>query len=101
MRRARVTYLGAYHHIMNRGIRGIDIFSDMKLRDDFIKLLGGKLKIKLLAYCLMNNHYHLILQNSSDKLSEFMKELNGHYGIIYSKKVGNKGYVFQGRAGKS
>jgi putative transposase len=100
MRRARVTYQGAYHHIMNRGIRGIDIFSDVELRDNFIKLLGeksGKLKIKLLAYCLMNNHYHLILQNSSNKLSEFMKELNEHFGIIYCKKAGNKGYVFQDR----
>ena len=100
MRRARATYQGAYHHIMNRGIRDIDIFSDMELRDNFIKLLGeksGKLKIKLLAYCLMNNHYHLILQNSSNKLSEFMKQLNGHFGIIYSKTAGSKGYVFQGR----
>jgi len=95
-----VTYQGAYHHIMNRGISGIDIFSDMELRDNFRKLLGEKsrkLKIRLLAYCLMNNHYHLVLQNSSNKLSEFMKELNGHFGIIYSKTTGNKGYVFQGR----
>jgi len=41
---------------MNRGVRGIDIFSDMEPRDNFIKPLGeksGKSKIRLLAYCLM------------------------------------------------
>ena len=45
----------------------------------------------------MDNHYHLILQNSSGKLSEFMKLLNGDYGTYYRRRTGGAGYVFQGR----
>jgi putative transposase len=100
MRRARVVYDGSCHHVMNRGLEGKNIFSDDKSKSFFLNLLkekSKKLKIRLLGYCVMDNHYHLILQNSSAKLSEFMKQLNGHYGMIYRKKEGEKGYVFQGR----
>ena len=45
----------------------------------------------------MDNHYHLILQNNSGRLSDFMKQLNGQYGMYYRKREGGKGYVFQGR----
>ena len=98
MRRARVVYDGSYHHVMNRGLEGRSIFLGDKSKSFFLNLLkekSKKLKIRLLGYCVMDNHYHLILQNSSAKLSEFMKQLNGHYGMIYRKKEGEKGYVFQ------
>jgi len=100
MRRARVVYSGSYHHVTNRGLEGKRIFLGDKSKSYFLNLLNEKskkLKIRLLGYCVMDNHYHLILQNSSGKLSEFMRQLNGHYGIIYRKKEGKKGYVFQGR----
>jgi len=85
---------------MNRGVRGEDIFLDNRGKDYFLSILkekSKKLRIKLLAYCIMNNHYHQILQNTSDRLSSFMKQLNSQYGIYYRKKEGGKGYVFQGR----
>ena len=100
MRRARVKFNGSYHHVMNRGLEGKRIFSGDKAKYDFLYLLNEKskkMKIRLLAYCLMDNHYHLIVQNNSGKLSEFMKQLNGHYGIIYRKREVESGYVFQGR----
>jgi REP element-mobilizing transposase RayT len=100
MRRARLLYSGSYHHVMNRGLVGSNIFQGDKLKSYFLNFLSKKskkLKIRLLAYCIMDNHYHLILQNSSGKLSGFMKQLNGHYGIIYRKNKGERGYVFQGR----
>ena len=96
MRRARVKFSGSYHHVMNRGLEGRRIFSGDKAKYDFLYLLNEKskkTKIRLLAYCLMDNHYHLIVQNDSGKLSEFMKQLNGHYGIIYRKREGEKGYL--------
>jgi len=95
-----VTFEGAYHHVMNRGIKGMDIFRNDIAKDNYLQLLqekSRKLKIRLLAYCVMDNHYHLILQNNSGKLSDFMKQLNGHYGIIYRQREGGKGYVFQSR----
>jgi len=100
MRRVRLTYKGAYHHIMSRGIRGEDIFFDNRAKIYFLDILQERAKnqrIRIFAYCIMDNHYHLILQNSTGKLSEYIKGLNGQYGMYYRKRVGGKGYVFQDR----
>lgn len=100
MRRARFCYVGSLHHVMNRGIRGENIFPDDDAKSYFLKLLAVKAhdyRIKVLSYCIMDNHYHLILQNTSGKLSDFMKQLNGGNGFYYRERVGGKGYVFQGR----
>ncbi|MCK4765234.1 MAG: transposase [Candidatus Aminicenantes bacterium] len=100
MRRARITYPGAFHHGMNRGINGLDIFHGNQYKSLFLDTLAEtskKLKVKILAYCVMDNHYHLILENSSGKMSEFMKRLNGLYAMYYRKIEGGTGYVFQGR----
>jgi len=100
MRRARLTYKGAYHHVMNRGHGGEEIFYDDESKARFLDILEAKStaqKIRIFTYCIMDNHYHLILENSSGKLSEFMKQLNGEYGTYYRKRVGGAGYVFQGR----
>lgn len=54
-------------------------------------------RIRVIAYCLMRNHYHLILQNSSDRLADFMRQVNGQFGLYYRHKYGGRGYVFQDR----
>ncbi len=85
---------------MNRSIRGEKIFFDNKSRAHFIALLEEKidlLKQRVLAYCLMDTHYHLILQNTSGRLSDFMGQLNGQFGMYFRKRVGGAGYVFQSR----
>ncbi|MCK4420211.1 transposase [candidate division WOR-3 bacterium] len=100
MRRARITFNGAYHHVMNKGIEGKDIFFDENAIVYFLESMkekSNKLKMRILAYCIMPNHFHLIVQNSSGKLSAFMKQLNGQYGMYYRKKKGGRGHVFQGR----
>jgi REP element-mobilizing transposase RayT len=100
MRRARITYPGAFHHAMNRGHDGSDIFNGNRNKSQFLDYLAEaktKMKIKIFAYCVMDTHYHLVLENSSGKMSEFMKRLNGHYGSYYRTVSGGKGYVFQGR----
>ena len=59
MRIARVTYKGAYHHVMNRGIMNEDIFPDVSSKEYFLRVLKEKTKIlktKLFAYCIMDNH---------------------------------------------
>ena len=53
--------------------------------------------IRIFAYCVMDNHYHLVLENSSGRMSDFLKLLNGQYGMYYRKMYGGKGYVFQSR----
>jgi REP element-mobilizing transposase RayT len=100
MRRARITYEGAFHHAMNRGINGDAIFAGSKSKAMFLDVMQGtasNLKIKILTYCIMDNHYHLILENSSGRMSDFFRQLNGNYGMIYRKLYGEHGYVFQGR----
>jgi putative transposase len=100
MQRIRLTYPGALHHAMNRGHDGDKTFSGTDLKKKFIDILSEtsrKFKIRNIAYCLLDNHYHLVVENSSGRLSEFFKHLNGRYGIHYRKKMGGEGYVFQRR----
>lgn len=100
MRRARITYRNAYHHVMNRGYDGNPIFKERNNKEDFLDLLkqySEKLKIKIFAYCLMHNHYHIILENCSGRMSDLLKQLNGNFGRLYRERHGGKGYVFQGR----
>lgn len=100
MRRARITYEGAFHHVMNRGIEGQAIFAGKGFKDKFIEILSEKkekLKIRLFSYCVMDNHYHLVLENTGSRMADFMKQLNGQYGTFYRKQVKGKGYVFQNR----
>lgn len=85
---------------MNKGIEGKDIFFDENAIVYFLESMkekSNKLKMRILAYCIMPNHFHIIVQNSSGKLSAFMKQLNGQYGMYYRKRKGGKGHVFQGR----
>jgi len=85
---------------MNRGYDGNDIFVGNQNKSQFLEYLEGasnRMKIRLFAYCVMDNHYHLVLENSSGMMSDFLKLLNGLYGMYYRKMYGGKGYVFQSR----
>lgn len=87
-------------YAMNRGHEGTDIFYGNKNKSQFLDYLADaktKMKIKIFAYCVMDTHYHLVLENSNGKMSEFMKRLNGQYGSYYRMVSGGKGYVFQDR----
>jgi REP element-mobilizing transposase RayT len=100
MRTARRTYEGAYHHAMNRGYEKRPIFLDKDDRDRFVSLLEKACqasRIVLLAYCVMDNHYHILLQNLSGRMPLFFKILNGEYAVMFRKKYGGKGYVFEDR----
>ena len=100
MRRARITYLGAYHHVMNRGYDGNTIFAGSETKSHFLDYLEDavtKMKIKIFAYCIMDSHYHLVLENTTGRMSDFLKLLNGNFGMYYRKKFGGQGYVFQNR----
>jgi len=100
MKRVRITYEGAYHHAMNRGINGEDIFTGNKNKAQFLDYLeeySKKLKMRILFYCIMDNHYHIVLENSNGKMSDFFRYLNGQYGMYYRSINGDTGYVFQNR----
>lgn len=85
---------------MNRGIKGEYIFPDDADKKVFLEIVAEKSKnlhIRHLGYCILSNHYHLLLENSSGRMSDFLKQVNGSYGIYYRRKHGGKGYVFQNR----
>ena len=100
MWRARITFDGAFHHGMNRGYEGRPVFEGDQSKHVFLELLEKSVRLtktRLLAYCIMDNHYHLILENTNGRMSDFFKRLNGEYGNHYRKMHGGKGYVFQSR----
>jgi REP element-mobilizing transposase RayT len=100
MRFPRQTYRGAFHHVTCRGLGDVRILSSVADKKYFLKLLAEKTKltgIRLFAYCLMDNHYHLALENRTARLSDFLKQLNGQYGQHYRRRTGTRGYVFQDR----
>lgn len=100
MRRARVTYKGAWHHVMSRALNGEHIFAGPEVKEYFLRLFSEAVKgqrIRVIAYCLMDTHYHTLVQNTSGRLAACMRLLNGHYAVYYRHKVGGHGYVFQDR----
>lgn len=100
MRTTRITYEGAWHHIMGRGLTGKDIFFMNKSKLvllDLLKAKSASLKVRVVAYCINDNDYHLILENTGGRMSDFLKSVNGEYGIYYRKLTGSEGNVFYDR----
>jgi len=85
---------------MLRGNSGRDIFLDDKDRQKFLYTLTNKKKDNefiLYAYCLMDNHLHLILKENKDNISHIMKRINTVYAIYFNKKYQQSGHLFQDR----
>lgn len=96
----RIEFAGALYHITSRGNAREDIYKDDSDRDDFLELLH-KTNMRhgwiCHAYCLMSNHYHLLIETSRPTLSKGMKYLNGSYTQLYNRHHQRVGHVFQGR----
>lgn len=100
MRKTRLTFQGAFHHITSRAQNGTPIFAEHKQKLRIIELILDeceKYKLDVYAYCIMDNHYHIVLQNTSGRLSDCMRAINGTYAAWYRAKSKEKGHVFQGR----
>ncbi len=90
-----------YYHVIVQGINKEFIFKDEKYMESYKRIIIKKLKeieIKILAYCIMNNHAHfLIYSENSNSLSKFMQKINTSYSRLYNKENGRVGYVFRDR----
>ena len=87
-RRPRIDLAG-YHHIINRGVNRTNIFSSFEDKETFLKILCKACRIYEVIvhdYCLMDNHYHLLIENSKENLSLFMRQVNANYAIYFNKK---------------
>jgi REP element-mobilizing transposase RayT len=85
---------------MARGVDGRSIFEDDRDRLAFLttmRRLAGSTGIEILAYCLMNNHFHLAVKVAQSPLSQFMQRLLTAYSSSYNARVGRQGHLFQAR----
>ncbi|MGB9699218.1 MAG: REP-associated tyrosine transposase [Thermodesulfobacteriota bacterium] len=96
----RIEYPGALYHITTRGNAQANIFIDDKDRKKFLEILDFVVKrFKWIchAYCLMSNHYHLLIETPEPNLSHGMRQLNGIYTQKFNIRHHRSGHIFQGR----
>ncbi|MFO1250403.1 MAG: transposase [Inhella sp.] len=96
----RIEFPGAVYHVTSRGDRREAIYAADEDRTLFLDVLAQateRFHAKVLAYCLMGNHYHLVLQTRDPNLSLLMRHLNGVYTQAFNRRHGLTGHLFQGR----
>jgi len=89
-----------YDHIMTQGINKEYIFNDKFQRDMILKIIKEKMQeepFKVVAYCVMNNHLHLIIHADKHSLIDVMKKINITYAMSYNRKERRVGALFQER----
>ena len=99
-RSLRIEFAGALYHLTSRGNAKKNIFKDDKDRQEFLQLLGracDRYHWFCHAYCLMDNHYHLLIETGQPTLSKGMKYVNGVYTQYYNRRHRRVGHIFQGR----
>ena len=91
----------SYFHIITQGINKSYIFDKAEDIKFYIKNMYQLVKehhIRIIAYCIMNNHAHILIEAQSvNELSKYMQRLNTRYGKYYNKKYQRIGYVFRDR----
>jgi len=96
----RLEYSGAVYHLTARGNARQAIFLDNADREMFLACLGevvARFGWLCHAFCLMNNHYHLLIETPEANLSRGMRQLNGVYTQRFNRRHQRAGHVFQGR----
>ena len=99
-RKLRVQYPGAIYHVMSRGDRREAIFQDDTDRELFLQTLEeacGKTDWQVHAWCLMSNHFHLVIETPRANLVEGMKWLLGTYTARCNRRHKEYGHLFSGR----
>jgi putative transposase len=96
----RIEYPGAWYHVMNRGARYQDVFLNDTHRELFLELLCELFEdygVEIHAYCLMDNHYHLLCHTPQGNLGRGMRHLNGVYTQRFNRLENLDGSLFRGR----
>ena len=96
---ARRDYNTSFFHVMVQGIRKEFVFNDKEDMECYLGLIYvymKKHKVKIISYCMMNNHMHLLAYvDKIESLSKFMKGINTTYAMHYNKKYKKDGYVLE------
>jgi putative transposase len=96
----RIEIPGAIYHVTARGDRREPIYETDADRQYWLRLLGEvcqRFNWHCHAYCLMDNHYHIVIETIDGNLSAGMRQLNGVYTQWHNRTQGKVGHVFQGR----
>ena len=99
-RSPRAHVAGGIFHVTSRGNRKADVFLDDPARLRFLQMLTRTITRsgwRCLAYCLMTNHFHLVVDMEKPTLSEGMHWLNGCYAQWFNRRYGFKGHLFEDR----
>jgi REP element-mobilizing transposase RayT len=96
----RIEFAGAFYHVTSRGNRRKSIFQDDQDRSTLLDILhkvSQRHHWLCHAYCLMDNHYHIVIETLEGNLSQGMRQLNGIYTMSFNRRHRTVGHVFQGR----
>jgi putative transposase len=97
----RLEYAGALYHVTSRGDRREDIYIDDEDRTAWLEVLGNvcaRFNWVVYAYCIMTNHYHLLVETVDGNLSRGRRQLNGQYTHrSFNRRHRMVGHLFQGR----
>lgn len=97
---SRKESVSGFYHVMVRGINKEKIFQTSPNKIKALRIIGEKQAenpCHIYAYCIMDNHIHLLIKSQLDDLSLFMKRINGSYAMYYNSLKERIGPVFQGR----
>lgn len=96
----RIVFPGALYHVTSRGNNRARVF---RIEDDYEEFLGvtekvvGRYGWLCHAYCVLGNHYHLVIETPQPNLTQGMRQLNGVFAQRYNRRRGRIGHVFQAR----
>ena len=96
----RLEFPGAIYHLTARGDRREDIFADDADRERLLQVFAecvARFGWVCHAYCLMDNHYHFLVETPLPNLARGMRQLNGIYTQRFNRRHGHSGHLFQGR----
>ncbi|MBU3914406.1 transposase [bacterium] len=99
-RQIRIEFPGAIYHITSRGNARLPVFTQVNDKKLFLTILAQvveRYNWLCHAYCLMDNHYHLLIETVDANLSAGMRQLNGVYTQAFNRNHQKVGHLFQGR----
>lgn len=92
--------LAGFHHVINRGVNRCNVFNHSDDKDMFLQIVNKAAtvnKVVLHDYCLMDNHYHILIETKDENLASFMRIVNANYAKYFNKKYNRSGHLWQDR----
>ena len=99
-RKPRIHYMGAFYHVVVRGNNHAYIFNNRENKEEYKKIVSKykkKYRFKLYAYCMMDNHVHMLIEVSDVPLSKIMQGIQQVFTQRYNRRNKSTGHVFEQR----